>query len=490
MFETAMAVEAKERLLDIHFGRHLARWAQAPKISQRAFTSFLAGFLLLLYTQLLCTQRSQAQVVTVNWGSTDQVIDGFGAATAGRRLTSAQATFLFSTSSGNLGLSLLRTDVPDDGSCSTVNTTCAGEVSNMQLALANGAQVWSTPWSPPASMKTNGNTTCNAGPGNGSLSVGSYSDYATYLANYVTSLSSLYGIQLYALSVQNEPDNCPSYPGALWSGANFDTFIKTLGPAFASAGISNTLIMTPESSRFSALAPIASVVMADPAAASYVGIIAWHDYDNAPSVTNPYASQKKLYWETEASAGPGYGPSLCGGCWDPSMADALMWAQIVDNRMAVANANAWNYWEAVGYTDDNEGLTNIYQTVSVSKRAYMLGNYSMFVRPGFYRIDATHTPQPGVLVSAYNNSSTGALVIVVINQNSSAVSQSFTLSGAIASNLTPWITSNSLNLAQQSAVSVTGGSFTYSLPGYSITSFVGNATASLAPPTGLTATVK
>ena len=90
--------------------------------------------------------------------------------------------------------------------------------------------------------------------------------------------------------------------------------------------------------------------------------------------------------------------------------------------------------------------------------AYMLGNYSKFVRPGFYRIDATHTPQSGVLVSAYKTSSTGALVIVVINQNTYNVSESFALDGATASSVTPWITSASFDLVQQSDVSVSGGS--------------------------------
>jgi glucuronoarabinoxylan endo-1,4-beta-xylanase len=75
-----------------------------------------------------------------------------------------------------------------------------------------------------------------------------------------------------------------------------------------------------------------------------------------------------------------------------------MWAQIVNNRMAVANASAWNYWMLIGHyrVNDNEGLIGP-DGVTVSKRAYMLGNYSRFVRPGFYRIDATATPQEGVL---------------------------------------------------------------------------------------------
>jgi glucuronoarabinoxylan endo-1,4-beta-xylanase len=445
-----------------------------------------------LLSLLFCAPHSHAQIATIYWNNVDQVIDGFGASDAFEitPMTSAQAALFFSPTTG-VGLSLLRTEVPDDGSCSSINAMCAGEVSDMQLAIANGAKIWSTPWSPPASMKTNGSVDCTAGPGNGALSPSSYSVYATYLANYVKSLSSLYGINLYALSVQNEPDACPPYDGAIWSAANLDTFIKNnLGPTFTSAGLSSTLIMMPESPTYNSLASMAGSTMGEPAAAAYVGINAWHDYDDAPSVTNPFASSGKGYWETEASAEPGYGPSLCGGCWDPSIADALLWAQIVDNRMAVANANAWHYWWLIGLDDTtNQGLIN--RSGTVSKRLYMLGNYSKFVRPGFYRIDTTHTPQSGVLVSAYKSSSTGALVIVVINQNSDDASESFALNGTTASSMTPWITSASFNLVQQSDVSVRGGSFTYILPGFSITSFVGSTTgARPASPTSLAVKVQ
>jgi glucuronoarabinoxylan endo-1,4-beta-xylanase len=117
----------------------------------------------------------------------------------------------------------------------------------------------------------------------------------------------------------------------------------------------------------------------------------------------------------------------------------------------------------------------------------MMGNYSKFVRPGFYRIDATMTPQNGVSVSSYKNSTSGALVIVVINQNSSSVSQRFVLNGVSTPSMTPWITSASLNLIQQPDVPVTGGSFVYVLPASSITSFVGVTTA--VTPAGLTAKV-
>ena len=164
-------------------------------------------------------------------------------------------------------------------------------------------------------MKSNGATVCT---NNAGLLTASYAAYATYLSNYIASLSSL-NIPLYALSVQNEPDNCPSaYDGAIWSAANLDTFIKNnLGPTLAANGQTGVRLMMPETESWSDFANWSKTCMTDTACASYVGINAWHDYDVASSITNPYSSSGKGFWETEMSDGPGFGPSHLRGLLGP-----------------------------------------------------------------------------------------------------------------------------------------------------------------------------
>jgi glucuronoarabinoxylan endo-1,4-beta-xylanase len=435
----------------------------------KPWKSFSVGFFLLS----ICGPNSSAQSATVDWNHVDQEIDGFGATDASQSppMTSAQADLLFSRTTG-VGLSLMRTVVPDDGSCSTVNATCAGKARDMQLAVGYGARVWGTPWSPPASMKSNGSIEHG-----GSLLADSYGAYASYLANYVKSLKSLYGVNLYALSVQNEPEISASYDSSIWSAANFHDFIgNNLGPKFTADGLA-TLIVMPETTQWQDLAAYEKVLLNDPAAAAYVTINATHDYKHVGAPTYPLGGRKRL-WETE----------VCDlSTFDPSMTSALKYAQYINDWMVIANANAWHYWWLIDLNDgDNEGL--ISRSGTVTKRLYMMGNYSKFVLPGFYRIDATETPQSGVSVSAYGNLTTGALVIVVINQNSFSISQSFALNGITPTSVTPWITSSRFNLEQQLDVAVSKGSFSYSLPGASVISFV--ATNSLAPPSHLTAAVK
>jgi glucuronoarabinoxylan endo-1,4-beta-xylanase len=433
------------------------------------------------------TSNARSQSATVNWADQHQVIDGFGASDAfsSASMSSAHQSFFFGTGAGQLGLSLLRVAVPDAasmaGSCTSVSASCAGAVvGDMKAVIANGGRVFASPWSPPAAYKTNKSITCSKNAG---LSTSSYAAYATWLANFVKSLESIDNISLYALSVQNEPNVCQDYDSASWTAANLDAFVKTnLGPTFAANQLS-TLIFLPESGTYSYI-DLGNTCAGDSACNQYVGGIAWHDYDAVLSGTNTVTADRypsswplgRKYWQTETSCGPGTGPAFCKSGFVTTMTDALDWAAVIDQRLAVDGANAWLYWWLID-TDstDNQGL--MASNGTIARRGYMLGQYSKFVRPGYYRIDATHLPEANVSISAYQNTTTNTLVIIATNYSTAAVSQEFTLTNAPTfATLTPTITSATLNLAQQASISVSSNSFTYTLPAGSVTTFVGTAT--------------
>ncbi len=429
---------------------------------------------------------ARSQTATINWALPHQVIDGFGASNAfsSASMSSAHQSLFFGTGAGQLGLSLLRVAVPDaagiSGSCTSVSTSCAGAVvGDMKAVIANGGKVIASPWSPPAAYKTNKSVNCSKNAG---LSTTYYAAYATWLANFAKSLQTLDNISLYALSVQNEPNVCQSYDSSSWTAATLDAFVKNnLGPTFASLS-PQPLIFLPESGTYSYL-NLGNTCAGDSACNQYVGGINWHDYDAALKGTNtvtadPYPTSwplKRKYWQTETSCGPGTGPAFCQRGFVTNITDALDWAAVIDQRIAVDGANAWLYWWLINSdSTDDQGL--MASNGTLARRAYMLGQYSKFVRPGYYRIDATHLPEAGVSVSAYQNTTTNTLVIIATNYSASAVSQPFTLTNAPTfSSVTPTITSATLNLAPQASVSVTSNSFTYTLPANSITTFVGTA---------------
>ncbi len=451
---------------------------RSSSIHRKSFaTTLAAAFFLLLSGPV----GAKAQTATVNWTDVHQTIQGFGAfnSYAGTHVNPYDS-LLFST----LGYSLLRASPPLDDSCNSISNSCAtgdSNIADMQSCIANGCKVWATVSSPPADMKTNGSVDCTVI--GATLIPADYQAFATYISNYIASLKTYYNIPLYAISPQNEPDTCFNETSteafSAMSAANLDTFIGTnLGPTLAANGQSSTLIMMPETGSYGDLSTYGNTCMGDSSCSHYVGITAFHDYDDASSPTNPYSTSQ--FWETEVSSPPG--PSLCSGCWDPSIADALMWAKNVHTNL-VNGVTAWHYFWYVDPTGSNEnsGLINPAMPTPISIRTYAIAQWAKFVRPGWVRVDATANPASGVDVTAFKNSSTGAFAIVAVNENTSSSDVDFSLSGFTSASVTPYVTSATLSVSPQLNVSVSGNSFTYTLSGQSITTFVGSASTPSAP---------
>jgi glucuronoarabinoxylan endo-1,4-beta-xylanase len=392
---------------------------------------------------------SSHPTVTVNWSDVHQQIDGFGASSAatGDGITNAQADLFWSTTSG-VGLSLLRVQIE--------NNDTYPDLATMQKAQDRGVRIWGSPWSPPGSMKSNGSAY-----NGGSLLAADYQAYANYLSSYVLGLKNSYGINFYALSIQNEPDYTASWQSCIWTGQQFHDFLRNnLLPTFTKNGVTAKIIMPEESGwKFD----LATATLNDSVTAAGVSIIAGHNYDGASAVPYPLGqNQGKHLWETEVSSFEAF---------DASMTNGLKWAKKINDWMTIANANAWHYWWLIDGNGDNEALLG--PSGQTTKRLYVMGNYSKFVRPGYYRIGTSASPVGGVSVSAYKDLSTGKFAIVAINQNGSAVTLDFALSGFTANSVVPSVTSASLNLAQQPSITVGGSAFVATLPAASVTTFVG-----------------
>ena len=138
--------------------------------------------------------------------------------------------------------------------------------------------------------------------------------------------------------------------------------------------------------------------------------------------------------------------------------------------LTTGNASAWHYWwlDQVNGNQTNEGLM---RNGVPAKRFYVVGNWSKFVRPGFTRVNLTGGPN-GVDATAFLGPD-GTLVLVAINTSSTAVSFSATIQGVSPATLTPWTTSASANLNSGTAIKLSNGRFTGTLPGSSVVSFVG-----------------
>jgi glucuronoarabinoxylan endo-1,4-beta-xylanase len=385
--------------------------------------------------------------VVVTLSDVRQKISGFGASTAwSTSMSTADADLLFSPTAG-VGLSLHRIRIAPDGT--TTETSIA------RLSQARGARVWATPWSPPAADKSNdaviGGTLSN-GPA-----------WASTIAGFV-GLMKASGIDLLAVSAQNEPDaKVTTYESCGYTGTTLATFIATnLGPALAGTGVE---ILGPESQNWCGFKALADPILGDAMAASYTSIIATHEYGCSPLAYPAAAQAGKELWETEM-----YDQTLAA---DPGIKSGLRVARLIHDALTISSVNAWHYWWVYPSTVGNGALWDK-TTGQPSKRLYVLGNFSKFVRPGFVRVGTSGAATPtGVALTAYRHPTDGTLVLAAINTNATPTDVSIFVAGASPCTLTPWVTSATDDLAARAAVPLAGSRLSATLDAQSVTTFVG-----------------
>jgi glucuronoarabinoxylan endo-1,4-beta-xylanase len=441
--------------------------------------------------------------VTVDYGSKKQIIRGFGGSTGWLGpLTTQQATALFNQMNG-LGLSILRVRIDPEGSASNkwVTSQWTDELTNATEAIAANpnAIVMATPWTPPPAFKTGSATgepyaNCNNGLAQGycggSLDPSHYADYASYLKDFIDYFQSN-GVKLYAISIQNEPDASVQYESCFWSqnsdlynhtsnaGSAMDRWIAGNASVVTATG---TKLIMPESEDFKT--SFATDSLNDPNAASQIGIIAGHAYGDGenPFYYTQAESAGKEVWMTEHwlnASGSSWEHFLNPSGSSSNLRDAISAAEEVHNSMVTGQYNAYVWWwiwndpaaaDGVTYGLINSSTTNPAPTYFGDA----IGQFSKFVQPGYYRYNMSGSPSSGIYVSAYSGADNAGVthyVIVAINENSTAVSQTFTIDNATVTSMTPYQTSSAGGLKPQPAVSVSGGMFTYNLPAESITTF-------------------
>ncbi|GAB6902590.1 glycoside hydrolase family 30 beta sandwich domain-containing protein [Kineosporia succinea] len=390
---------------------------------------------------------ASAQTASINPSASRQTIRGFGAMTHAAwvgDLTTAQRETAFGTGAGQLGFSVLRIPVGENRS------DWSRDLATAQRAVRSGAIVFASPWNPPASMTetfTRGSQT-NARR----LKASSYAAYAQHLNDFTAYMRGN-GVDLYAISIQNEPDYAQDW--TWWTTAEITRFLRE------NAGSISTRVIAPES--FQYVKSMSDPILNDAAALANVDIIGAHLY-GTPYANFPYPLFKqkgagKDLWMTEV-----YHPNSNANSGD-AWPEALDVGEHIHHAMVDAEFQTYVWW----YLRRSYGPMR--EDGRISKRGALMTHFARFVRPGAVRVDATANPASGVFVSAYRTGS--SVVVVALNTNTSAVSQQFTLAGtAVSGSVSNWLTDASRTVAAQSALTMSNGSLTTSLPARSAMTFV------------------
>ncbi|RJP61979.1 MAG: T9SS C-terminal target domain-containing protein [Ignavibacteriales bacterium] len=383
---------------------------------------------------------SQASAYTANIypDSLQQVIRGFGAANILRwrpDMTSDQVDKAFGVGDGKLGFSILRLRVPYNAS----ETEFGYNVATAKLAASYGAIIFASPWTPPAHMKSNNNIV------GGYLKESSYSQYAAHLKSFVDYMARN-NVPLYAISIQNEPDVTVTYESCDWQPSEMVKFVKENG---ASIG---TKIILPESFNFNHM--ISDAVLNDPEAEKNVAIIGGHIYGGGLT-SYPFAAEKnKELWMTEHLD------------LDTTWAGVMNTAKEINDCMN-AGMNAYVWWYIIRFYGP------IHESGAITKRGYVMSQYSRFIRPEYHKIKCSSAPQRNVYVTSYK-SDDGKLVVVAVNKGTVSVEQNFHIVNGSVISVIPYTTSASRNCEKASDINVTDGNFLYELEPSSITTFISN----------------
>ncbi|MCR3760048.1 glucuronoxylanase [Clostridium felsineum] len=394
------------------------------------------------------TSIKAASSAMVNLSAKEQVIRGFGGmnsvAWAGD-LTPSQRETAFGNGDNQLGLSIVRIFVDSN------RNNWYKELPTAKNAISHGALVFATPWNPPSSMTETFNRN---GKNAQRLRYNKYADYAQYLNDFVSYMKNN-GVNLYAISVQNEPDYGQDW--TWWTPQEVLRFMRDY------AGSINCKVMSPES--FSYQKSMYDPILNDPKALANMDILGTHTYGTqVKDFAYPLFKQKaagKDLWMTEV-----YVPNSDANSAD-RWPEALDVANHINNAMVEGDFQAYVWW----YIRRSYGL--IKEDGNISKRGYMMAHFSKFVRPGYVRVDATKNPTGNVFVSAYTGNNKA--VIVAINKNAYSVNQNFTMQNGKISNIASYVTTGSANMAKSnSTINTNGSSFTAALPAQSVTTFTCN----------------
>jgi glucosylceramidase len=387
------------------------------------------------------TASTNLPVIEVDTTQTFQTIDGFGYTLTGGSAThiirmgdaerAALLKELFDTTGNNIGVSYIRVSIGAsdlDESAWSYNDLPAGQtdpqltkfsldqdrddvipVLKEILAINPNILILGSPWSPPAWMKTNGDTR------GGSLKPEYYDAYAQYLVKYIQGMKAE-GIRIDAITVQNEPLHPGNNPSLLMLAPDQAIFVKNhLGPAFKAANIDTKIIIYDHNADRPDY-PIS--ILNDPEAKKYIDGSAFHLYagpiEALTEVHNAHPD-KHIYFTEQWIGAPGNFPEDLKWHVKTLIIGATRnWARNVLEWNLAADPKHQPHTDRGGCTSCLGAITIDGNKVTRNPAYYIIAHASRFVRPGSVRIGSNITSN---LENVAFKTPDGKKVLIVINDS-------------------------------------------------------------------------
>jgi O-glycosyl hydrolase len=283
-------------------------------------------------------------------------------------------------------------------------------------------------WSAPPWMKTNNNisngTTQNSAPAynpnptsaNNQLRTDMYQEFAEMCVAYIKIIRRETGLDVYALSIQNEPRFSQSYASCVYNGEALRDLLKVAGKRLNDEGLTTKLFVPEDVGWFDGANDLIQPILADPEARQYVSFIATHGYafDGVTASSTDAQTWNKMYgwgapynkqlWMTETS---GFSNNFKG---------AVELAKAMYTAINFGNISAWLFWSISTSSLDEFSLMNT--SGAKSKRFYVSKNFYRYIRPNTVRIKASAPGDAAIYPLAFKNNVENSQTIILINDHS------------------------------------------------------------------------
>lgn len=288
------------------------------------------------------------------------------------------------------------------------------------------ASVWSpAPWMKWNNRVDNG-TSANSAPAynktptvaSNQLKVDNYEEFAESCVAYCRIFKREIGVDLYGLSIQNEPRFSQSYQSCLYDGEALRDLIKVVGRRFKKEGITAKLFMPEDVGWLDGVRNMTLPTLNDPEARSYVSIVATHGY--ALDGIKP-SSADATTWETMAGWGKPYNFPLWmteTSGYKNNHEGAISLAKAMYTALRFGNVSAWVYWSL---SEEQASDYSLMTTSGIkSKRYWVSKQFYRYVRPGAVRVE-TNSPDADLLPLAFTKDGLPTLVISNIGTTDKAI---------------------------------------------------------------------
>lgn len=380
-------------------------------------------------------------IVTLDPSTVYQTMDGFGytltegSAEVISSLSSYQQSLLlnelFNRSTG-LGISVLRISIGASdlsssdysynevsGDVAMTNFSLAGPdlsylipILKKALAINPDIKILATPWSAPRWMKSNNNWI------GGSLKTNYYTAYANYFVKYFDAMKAQ-GINIWAITPQNEPENGGNDPSMVMSSTEQKNFINNnLGPAMNASGYIAIKIIAYDHNCDNTAYPIDVLNNS-----SYVDGAAFHLYggDISALTTVKNATGKNVYFTEQYTGSTGnFSGDLGWHTQNVLIGSANNWAKAILEWNLASNTSIGPHTPSGCSTC--LGAITINNSISYTRNLsyYLIGQVSKFVTSGAVRIKSTSSSS-NFYTTAFQNPDRSIAVLTYNSSNSSQI---------------------------------------------------------------------